>query len=219
MPRELFGRLGTAVAAVVLAVLGGCDRTPTGPTPTTCQYSVTPVEFSICMPARNLSLTIDTTTGCPWSIASSASWITLNGSATGAGLGHLPFSVPDNWDAPRAGSLTVQGPVPSQTLTVPVSQAGCHYGVSQHVFGFSTSGGTGTLQVLQQSDPILCGGATQDACLWFAVSSDTWITVTSPMPRVGDNPLSFIVASNAGEARIGTITVRDQIVTIMQAGR
>ncbi len=47
-----------------------------------------------------------------------------------------------------------------------------------------------------------------------------WITITSSMPRTGDNPAAFSVAANDGaSARVGTITVRDIVVTITQAGK
>ena len=45
------------------------------------------------------------------------------------------------------------------------------------------------------------------------------VTVTSNMPRSGDNPVAFSVAPNDNtSARTGTIVVRDQVVTITQAG-
>ena len=65
-----------------------------------------------------------------------------------------------------------------------------------------------------------CGGATQDRCVWSAAANVPWITITSSMPRSGDNPVSFVVSSNAGtDARVGTITVRDKVVLITQAGK
>jgi hypothetical protein len=82
---------------------------------------------------------------------------------------------------------------------------------------FASAGGTGTFDVLQQSDPNTCGGATQDQCLWTAQSTASWITVTSSMPRKGDNPVTFVVARNdTASARTGSITVRDKVVTITQ---
>ena len=74
--------------------------------------------------------------------------------------------------------------------------------------------------MIQQSDPYTCGGATQDRCVWAAQSTVPWITVTSSMPRQGDNPVAFGVAANdAATARTGSIVVRDKAVTITQAGR
>jgi hypothetical protein len=113
----------------------------------------------------------------------------------------------------------VRWPTPTLGQNVRVSQAGCHYGVSKNSVSFTATGGAGTFDVLQESDPNSCGGATQDACVWTAVSGVPWITITSSMPRVGDDPVSFTVAPNdAAAARSGTITVRDKVVQITQAG-
>jgi hypothetical protein len=46
------------------------------------------------------------------------------------------------------------------------------------------------------------------------------ITITTPMPHVGDDPVSLTVAPNSTTtARSGTITVRDKVVRITQSGR
>jgi len=94
------------------------------------------------------------------------------------------------------------------------------YAVSRASFNFASTGSSGTFDVIQQSDPVTCGGATQDQCVWTAQSTVAWITVTSSMPRRGDNPVAFIVAANdTPAARTGSIIVRDKVVTIVQAGR
>ena len=111
-------------------------------------------------------------------------------------------------------------PTPTAGQNIRVAQAGCSYGVSRAAFSFGAAASTGTFDVLQQSDPIACGGATQDRCVWTAESDVPWITITTGMPRAGDNPVSFTVASNDGTAaRIGTIRVRDKQVIVTQAGR
>jgi len=67
---------------------------------------------------------------------------------------------------------------------------------------------------------VTCGGATQDRCVWTAVSSVPWITITSSMPKSGDNPVAFTVQANGvPQPRTGQIRVRDQIVTVTQAGQ
>ena len=58
----------------------------------------------------------------------------------------------------------------------------------------------------------------QDRCVWSAVSDVPWITITSSMPRAGDNPVAFTVAPNSGTPRTGRITVRGTVVVITQAG-
>lgn len=43
---------------------------------------------------------------------------------------------------------------------------------------------------------------------WSATSSDSWITVTSPIaPETGDSGVAFDVAPNVGAARTGTIAI------------
>ena len=103
---------------------------------------------------------------------------------------------------------------------VRIAQAGCRYAVSKTAIGFAAVGGSGTFDVIQQSDPTECGGATQDRCVWSATADVPWITITSSMPRSGDNPVAFTVVANAGaDARVGTITVRDKVVLITQGGK
>ena len=101
-----------------------------------------------------------------------------------------------------------------------VAQAGCHYAVSTPSISIAAAGGAGQFDVLQTSDPITCGGATQDRCLWTAQSDVPWITVTTSMPQIGDNRVSFTVTANPGtSARTGRIAVRDKIVQITQSGQ
>jgi hypothetical protein len=100
-----------------------------------------------------------------------------------------------------------------------VLQAGCHYGVSTHNINLAPAAGSANFDVVQQSDPQLCGGPTQDACVWTAVSHAPWITITTPMPQRGDTRVNFTVTpNNTGAPRTGTIVIRDQVVVITQSG-
>ena len=185
-----------------------------------CQYSVAPVDVRPCMPGGTVNATVTTQTACPWTAASNASWLTVSNGSTGSGTGTVTMTFGDNYDAPRQGIIMVRWPTPTAGQNILVSQAGCLYGVSRTAFTFAATGGTGTFDVFQQSDPNTCGGATQDRCIWTAQSTVPWITITSSMPRAGDNPVAFAVAANDGAAsRVGTITVRDKVVAITQAGK
>ena len=114
----------------------------------------------------------------------------------------------------------VRWPTPTAGQNIRVTQAGCRYAVTRDAFSFVAAGGGGTFDVIQQSDPNTCGGATQDRCVWTAVSDAPWVTITSSMPRSGDNPVAFTVTLNdSAAARAGKITVRDKVVVISQAGR
>ena len=185
-----------------------------------CRYSVTPVEFSPCMPAGTLVTTLTTEASCPWTATVDNSWINLAGGTSGRGSTTIAIAYGDNYDAPRHGIVMLRWPTAAAGQNIHVAQAGCVYAVSRATFNFASAGGTGTFDVLQQSNPYTCGGATQDQCLWTAQSTVPWITVTSSMPRKGDNPVAFVVAPNElASARTGSIAVRDKLVTIMQAAR
>lgn len=185
-----------------------------------CQYSVSPVEFNPCMPAGSVTVTLTTQPSCAWTVTPDASWLSLPSGSSGTGASVITIVYSDNYDAPRQGTVMVRWPTPTAGQNVRVAQAGCRYAVTQSSFNFPFSGGTDSFTVIQQSDPTACGGATQDRCVWTAISDVPWITVTSAMPRAGDNPVGFAVASNDGTAaRVGHVTVRDKVVTITQAGR
>ena len=185
-----------------------------------CAYSVAPVDLSACMPASSVTVAINTQASCPWTATPGAPWLSLPGGTSGTGSAVVAISFPDNYDAPRTGVVMVRWPTPTAGQNVRLAQAGCLYAVTRNAFSFTSAGGTGTFDVIQQSDPITCGGATQDRCIWTAASDVPWITVTSSMPRSGDNPVAFNVAANdTTTPREGRITVRDKVVVISQAGR
>jgi len=184
-----------------------------------CQYSVEPVTPNACMPAGSLTVAVKTQDGCPWTVDSAASWLSVTSGASATGSGVISMNYADNYDAPREGVVMVRWPTPTAGQNIRLAQAGCRYGVSRNAIGFSAAGGAGTFDVLQQSDPTECGGATQDRCVWTATTDVPWITITSSMPRAGDNPVAFVVAANDGTTRVGTIAVRDKVVLITQSGR
>jgi hypothetical protein len=182
-----------------------------------CDYSVTPVEFTPCMAGTTMTAMVITQATCSWTASPASSWISLTEGQTGTGSGVVSFHVPDNYDAPRQGVVEVRWPTVTAGQNLRVLQAGCYYGVSTSNIDVATVGGQGHFDVVQQSDPQLCGGPTQNGCQWTAVSNAPWITITTPMPQRGDNPVTFVVSpNNTGASRTGTIVVRDKVVTITQ---
>jgi hypothetical protein len=184
-----------------------------------CRYSVSPVTFAPCMPAAEMSAAIVTDAGCPWTVRALADWIEVVSGDSGNGSGAVTLRVPANWAPPRAGVVEVRWPAPTLGQNLHIAQAGCSYAVSRDAFTFGADGGSATLDVIQQSDPIACGGPLQNACLWTATSAVSWITITSTLPRTGDDRLAFSVAPNDGPARSGTLLVQGRTVVVSQAAR
>lgn len=217
---DVNARTATITVSERTFTLNQSGDTPPPPPPAICEYSVAPIQFSPCMSVPyDLTAAITTQQGCTWTASSGAAWITVTGGQSGSGSGTVSFTVSDNWEPPRLGVVMVRWPTETAGQNLQVAQAGCYYAVSATAISIAAAGGTGQFDVLQTSDPITCGGATQDRCRWAAQSEVSWITITTPMPQVGDNRVSFTVAANPGAStRTGRITVRDKIVQITQSG-
>jgi hypothetical protein len=211
-------RTGTLTIAGRTLTVTQRGETAPPPPPGECEYSVAPVEFSPCMSGGSLTATLSAMPNCQWTVTTSASWLTLPTGQSGKGSGVITIRYSDNYDAPREGIVKVRWPSPTQGQNIRVAQAGCIYGVSTTAISVGAAGGPGTFDVLQQSQPTTCGGAMQDRCIWTAQSRASWIVITSSMPHAGDGPVRFNVAPNPGPAtRVGSIAVRNKVVTITQA--
>jgi hypothetical protein len=199
------------------------DRTFTvrqsGFDPSGCVYTVTPVEFTPCMPAGSITARVDTADRCPWTVTTDASWLTIGDGAARTGSGDINAQFPSNYAPPRDGVIAVRWPTITAGQNIRVAQAGCLYATSVSAIAVGATGGSLSFDVLQQAVPNSCGGPLQDACVWSATTTAPWITITSTMPRRGDNPVAFTVAVNTGaQARTATIVVQDKTVLIEQAG-
>jgi len=186
-----------------------------------CEYTVAPVEISPCVVGLQGQINVSTLSGCPWTASTDASWITLLSSLAGSGSDTLGFDVASNYLAPRESIIKIRWPTATEGQNVQVSQSGCTYSVIPNSFNFGSAGGQGEFGVWQQTVPdYICGGPWQDACVWTAQASASWITITSHMPRKGDDRVQFTVAPNESSTpRTGKINVADKFVNITQAGR
>ena len=217
--RNLYFRRSPGTLLLVGCILlSGCNADdPVEPSPV-CTYAIAPVQFSPCMRSQELTVTIDTQAACPWTVSPSADWLRLLSNSSGTGPAQVRARTDDNWDLPRVGELAVRWPPATAGENVRIAQAGCHYGVSPGVLQAPAVGGTLTFEVVQQTDPLSCGGPIQNACLWTATPMASWIAVTTPMPRTGDDRVTVVVGPNTtGAERSGTIVVRSQTVLVIQA--
>lgn len=208
-PRTGSIRAGDALVAISQQGDGG-----------TCTFQVVPVTLNACMAVPyELAVAVSTQSACAWTATSEMPWIAIGGASSRSGPGELRFRIGDNYDAPRLGVLKLRWETPTAGQNVQIAQAGCRYAVSTSTMTVPAGGGTFSFDVYQQSDPLECGGPLQDRCVWTAKSDASWLTVTTAMPRAGDDRVSFTAAANSGLSRVATITVRDKNVVVTQAGR
>ena len=228
------GGLGTGSRRVTYVVDGSADAAPrsasiavggkvvtvTQAGTAACEYAVAPVEVKACMSVGYITtITVSTASGCPWTSSTPASWIAITSGLSGSGPGSITFSMTLNYDAARQANIEVRWPTPTAGQNVRVLQAGCLYYAGPPLFDVPAGGGDYYFEVVSQSTDTKCGGPLSAGCVWTAVSSASWVTVLSSMPRNGDEPVSFRVAANGTSTpRTATITVRDRTVTIRQAG-
>ena len=184
-----------------------------------CEYSVSPVSVSACVGSLDRSVEVSTQPACPWTASVNVDWLSIASGENGRGPGTIRFRAPDNYSgAARTGLVMVRWPTQTEGQNVQVTQSGCLYAVAGAT-AFGSAGGSGRLSVYSMPDPY-CGGPFGDVCVWTARSDVAWITITTPMPRNGDDDVSFTVAANDGtQARSGTITIASKVVVITQAGR
>jgi hypothetical protein len=199
---------------------GGRTFTITQAGTSSCSYSVAPVDFRECNRGGfDRTVSVSTGSGCGWTAAPAASWLTVVSGQSGVGPGTIAFRFSDNYEAARQGIIEVRWPTPTAGQNVRVYQEGCTYFTTTASLDVPAAGGDFSFDVFASPTNPACGGPLQDVCVWSAVSSASWVTVTTSMPTKGDQRVFFRVAANGtGSARTATITVRDRTVTIRQAG-
>ena len=91
----------------------------------------------------------------------------------------------------------------------PLASVSCTYTPSATSATFDAKGGTGAINIT--ASPYGCTGT------WSALTSDSWVTITSGTTGTSDGTVSYSVASNASVARVGTISVAGQNFSVMQS--
>jgi hypothetical protein len=141
---------------------------------------------------------------CGWTAVSTVSWIIVADGA-GSGNGNARYAVAPNPGEARSGAIRVAGD------TVTVTQAGggspaCVLEVSPQSESFGANGGEDSVSVR----------ASSSNCAWTVAPNVPWISVSSGGGR-GNADVRYVVSSNPGPARNGTLAVAGAIVAVTQA--
>src|SRR6185436_7756924 len=170
-----------------------------------CSFAIAPPNQSFTPAGGTGSITVTTTSTCPWTAVSSAAFVTVTSGASGTGSGTVNFSVAvNNSTTPRSATITVV----DQVFTVNLAGAPCAFSILPTSQGFTASGGTGSVAV-----------TAQPGCMWTAVSNNGFITVTSGAAGSGNGTVNYSVASKGDiGSRMGTITIAGNTFTVTQSG-
>ena len=200
---------GPAAVAFTVAPSGGTERSGTaliaGQTFTVtqgqgCTFDVNPLTHSVAAAGGSVSVNVATGQGCPWNIASSAPWITLNGQASRTGSGTVELVVASTNAGARSGTVSIAG----RTVTINQSP-GCSFTIAPQSAEVSFAGGAGKVTV--NGSP---------GCAWTAVSNAQWIQIASGASGNGNGEVTYTVLPSVGAARSGTLTIAGQTFTVQQ---
>jgi uncharacterized protein (TIGR03437 family) len=112
---------GSAGSTQITGVVGNTRSTPainltitSAGTPAPCTYSLSAPNASYDATGGTGSVNVNAGSGCSWTAASNANWITITSGASGSGNGTVNYSVAANTGGLQAGTMLIAG----QTFTV-----------------------------------------------------------------------------------------------------
>ena len=165
-----------------------------------CSFAISPEQVSVGAAAGSTNVSVTTASGCAWTAASNAPWLTVVSGANGSGPGAVRVDAQANAGAPRNGTVTIAG----QTLTV-TQGSGCAFTVTPETIAAPAAGGPAHIDVR---------GAP--SCAWNAASAAGWITIVSAPAGNGNGGIDVTTSANSGPARSGTLLVAGRTVTVNQ---
>lgn len=165
-----------------------------------CSFTLSRTRLSASAAPGAGTVEVAGASGCAWSAATTAPWITITSGPSGTGSGQVRFSIAANQGPAREALLSIAG----QTLAI-TQATGCTYALAPGTQDIGGGGGSSAASV-----------TTGAGCPWAASSAVTWIGVMSSS-GTGPGQVSFTVAANPGPSRVGTVTIAGQVLTIKQA--
>ncbi len=171
--------------------------------PLPCTYSITPTAQSFPATGGNGTVNVTSLTGCAWTAASNAAWLSITSGASGNGNGAVGYTAASNPNTtPRSGTLTIAG----QTFTVTQEALACTFSITPTAQSFTATGGNATVNV-----------TSPNGCAWTATSNNSWLTVTSGTSGNGNGTVGYTVAANPTTLpRTGTLMIAGQTFSVTQ---
>jgi hypothetical protein len=166
-----------------------------------CVTTISPSSQSLPAAGGSGSFSVNAGSGCAWTAAAKAPWITLTSGESGTGGGTVQFTVAPNSSAARIGTITAAG----QTFTVN-QESGCSAVVAPDTIVEPAAGGAQSVAVTTAPD-----------CSWTAASNALpWLAVTAGAGGTGNGNVQLEIQPNTGPARNGTATIAGRTVTVNQ---
>jgi polyisoprenoid-binding protein YceI len=176
-----------------------------------CHFSLAPQDETAPPAGTSGRITVTAPAGCAWTAMPSAPWITIESTASGSGNGTVSYRIAaNNGTSGRNGTIAIgdrQFAVAQAAAMSSGPAASCTVVLGSMSQDIGASGGEGV--------PIAVTAPA--GCPWTAVSTASWITVTSGASWTGNGTVGFSVAANTGASRNGAMTIGGQMFTVAQA--
>lgn len=170
---------------------------------TSCSYSLSPKSVAHGYGETSDSFSVNTPSGCPWTVTNLNSWITIISNSSGSATATVGYTVDENPAATeRIGTLFVDG----QTFVITQRAATCSISLSATNRNHGYRATNNSVEV-----------NTAAGCIWPVSTLDSWIQILSSSPGTGTGTVSYAVLSNLNTtARTGTIQIGNRTLTINQ---
>ena len=170
-----------------------------------CSFGLSQSLATVSGGGGTVSVTLSTSTGCPWTATTGASFATITEGASGSTSAVVRVSLSANTAmTPRVATVQIA----DQTLTI--AQPGttpCAYALTPGSATMAGTGGSGNVAV-----------QTIPGCAWAAHANPSEATFTSAASGVGSATVAYNVAANPTcAARTVTLTIAGQPFVITQA--
>jgi hypothetical protein len=175
-----------------------------------CRMELRPASVGVEAGGGTREVAVSTSSGCSWTAATDAGWISFTTPVTGSGDGSVGVSIaPHRGAERRVGAVVVgdQRVIVTQEPEVAAPAPGCVYRVN------STSQGV----LPSEGAEVSASVSVASGCAWTATSSVPWVTIRAGATGTGNGTVSLNVAANPGGARTGTVTVAGQTFMVSQA--
>lgn len=172
-----------------------------------CSFELAPASAAFNKDSATGRFSVVAPAHCTWTVASEASWLTIEGGAAGHGDGNVAYAVARNRDTTdRVGTLTVGG----RAFTV--TQSG-DLGACEYTFD------PVELAPCMSAASLVAAVTTQEACPWTAAPTAAWITVLGAHSGIGPGSVRIGVSDNWDVPRQGAVSLAGgQSLRVSQGG-
>jgi len=160
---------------------------------------------SIDSDAQDVTVTMNTGSGCKWTVVSDVNWITVAAAGPGSGSGTFRLTIAANSGSSRTG--TVHAASEKFTLRQAAAVVACSYDIKPT----SYDAGHGP-------DSVTVNVTAGMGCTWNARSTAPWATIQGDGTGSGNGSVQIQVQANNGPERSTSITIAGQPFALHQEG-